>query len=97
MKHVEKIYYTCDICGDECEPTPQYLLPEIVEEYAHDEHGTKLMAFNSIKGIQNDLCPRCQKKLVCIISGMKKLKEVKRAKLSMDDRDYMITFENMYP
>ena len=48
MKKVEERYY-CDICGKECEHTPDYVLPELFT--------------GAFQNVQMDLCNECRYKV----------------------------------
>lgn len=61
MKKVEEKYY-CDLCGKECEHTPDYVLPELFTG-----------AFQNVttNPKQKDLCPECAKEIASIMRLLK--------------------------
>lgn len=61
MKKVEEKYY-CDLCGKECEHTPDYVLPEL-----------SVGSFQSVTTNykQKDLCPECEKEIASIMRLLK--------------------------
>ena len=61
MKKVEEKYY-CDLCGKECEHTPDYVLPELFG-------GSFQNATTNSK--QKDLCHECDKEVASIIRLLK--------------------------
>ena len=67
--------YYCDYCGNECEHTPDYILPEerIHSSPYHNLWGDSL-GDNLQKLIipaQKDICPKCQRKMISAISFVK--------------------------
>lgn len=64
MKKVEEKYY-CDLCGKECEHTPDYVLPELFTG-----------AFQNVttNSKQKDLCPECEKEVAYILNLIKSKK-----------------------
>lgn len=61
MKKVEEKYF-CDLCGKECEHTPDYVLPELsVGSYQNV----------AVSSRQKDLCNECKKEVADIIRLLK--------------------------
>lgn len=64
MKKVEEKYH-CDLCGKECEHTPDYVLPEL-----------SVGSFQSVttNSKQKDLCLKCEKEVAYILNLIKSKK-----------------------
>ena len=63
---MEKKIYQCDYCGKECNPTPDYVLPELdyTTSYAI-KNGSKIAAFTMLatKPKQVDICSTCSDRI----------------------------------
>lgn len=66
--------YYCDYCGNECDSTPDLVLPTIEDmKYFATYRGVKLYEFTDGKKIvakQVDVCPECQVKIAKILNTL---------------------------
>lgn len=69
MKKIKQIdTYYCDYCGKECEHTPEFVLPSRATTYAKNTTGAKVLSFDYVEPAQKDICPKCQKKVVSLLT-----------------------------
>lgn len=69
--------YYCDYCGNECEYTPDFVLPVLEEEkYYVTKRGVKLFEFSKGEKFvhkQVDICPECQYKISKLLTLLPKM------------------------